>query len=272
MTSQRVGLVGSGNLARALVLGFLAAGMPADRIWVTNRSDDGRLDVFRKLGCHAVRDKAELCGAAEILLLAFKPKDASGALQELRPHLTGGHLVISCLAGIPLAFIEGLLGTPSRVVRAMPNTASGVRASATAISPGSAATKADLQTARALLLSVGEAWIIPEEWMDAATAVAGSGPAYVYLFVEALADAAVASGLPPDIALAMVEQTVFGAIRLAQASPDSPSTLRAQVSSPGGTTVAAIEVLERERFCHAIREAVRAAIDRSRELGRLWSQ
>lgn len=263
-------LVGAGALAEALVGGLLGSGVAAADLAITNRSDVDRLQRFAARGLRTTRDPGELAAAADLLVLLVKPRDAAAALEALRPHLGSGHRVLSCLAGVPTAFIERVLGGRARVLRAMPNIGSAVRASATALAAGRHALPDDVAAAAALLGAVGTVEQVPEEMLDAVTAVAGSGPAYVYLLMEGLAEAAAAAGLPAETAGRLILQTVEGAARLAAASGRPPAELRREVSSPGGTTVAALGVLEGAGFRAALVSAVAAAAARSRELGRQW--
>lgn len=265
-----IGFVGAGHLARSLASGLVAGGLAAEHIWVTNRTGGEALDAFRRMGCSVTNDLEIVCRAADTLFLLFKPKDAESALRRLKPHIDDRQLVISCLAGVPLSYIESSLGPGRRVVRAMPNTSSTIRASATTVATGRWASPEDLQRASDLLEAVGEVWTIPEEWMDVATAVAGSGPAYVYVFLEAMVAAATELGLPAEIAWGLVTQTTAGAVQLARTSQETPAALRRQVSSPGGTTVAALEVLEKEHFSQILNRAICRATERSRELGQQW--
>ena len=265
-----IGFVGAGNLARSLASGLVAGGLAAEHIWVTNRTRGEALDVFRRMGCSVANDLETVCRAANTIFLLFKPKDAESALERLKPLIDDRRLVISCLAGVPLSYIEWSLGPGRRVVRAMPNTSSTIRASATTVATGRWASPEDLQRASDLLEAVGEVWTIPEEWMDAATAVAGSGPAYVYVFLEAMVAVATELGLPAEIAWGLVTQTTAGAVQLARTSQETPAVLRQRVSSPGGTTVAALEILEEEHFAQILSRAIRRATERSRELGQQW--
>jgi pyrroline-5-carboxylate reductase len=267
-----VGLIGAGSLADALAGGLLAAGLAPDRMWVCNRADDGRLERFRQAGLKTTRDKAEVAAAAEMLVLLVKPKDAAAALADLRDLVRPAHRLLSCMAGISTAYIEGALGGRPRVLRAMPNIGSAIRASATALCAGRFADEDDLAAARSLLGAVGEVIRVDEGAMDAVTAVAGSGPAYVYYLMEAMAEAAAALGLPEPEARRLILQTVAGAARLAVESERPPAELRAAVSSPGGTTVAGVAVLDAAGVRRALVAAVRRAAQRSRELGLEWER
>jgi pyrroline-5-carboxylate reductase len=268
---ETVGLVGAGALADALVGGLLAAGLPPHRLWVAYRSPGPRVERFRAAGLHVTQDKAEVAAAARTLVLLVKPADAAAALAELRDLVRPDHRILSCMAGVSTAYIEGALGGQrTRVLRAMPNLGAAVGASATALAAGRFADAEDRQAARELLAALGDVVEVDEDLMDAVTAVAGSGPAYVYYLMEALGDAARALDLPAAVARRLILQTVFGAAKLALESGRPPADLRQAVSSPGGTTVAALEVLEACGFRGAVEAAVRRAAQRSRELGRQW--
>ena len=267
-----IGFVGAGALTDALAGGLLAAGVPPERMWVCNRGHADRLERFRQVGLRATPSKADVADASDLLVLAVKPADAAAALDELRPSLRPRHRIVSCMAGISTAYVEAALGGQPRVVRAMPNIASAVRASATAISPGRYADGADIDAASALLQAVGEVVRVDEPLLDAVTALAGSGPAYVYCLVDAMVAAASDLGLPEPVAMQLALRTVAGAARLALETERRPADLRAAVSSPGGTTVAGVGVLEAGGFAALVAAALRRAAERSEELGRQWVQ
>ncbi|MDR7481968.1 MAG: pyrroline-5-carboxylate reductase [Armatimonadota bacterium] len=262
-----IGFVGAGNFTEALVRGLRAAGVGGDRILVTTRSRVDRLEALRQQwGIVPVGDKPGLCRAASILILAMKPQDLHEAMVELAPAVTSRHLIITVLAGVTSEAVERYVdGAP--VIRAMPNLPMAVRAGATAIACGRHVRDEHRALARALFDLVGETIEVDEGWMNAVTAVSGSGPAYVYLLIESLIEAAVAVGIPPDPARALALQTVLGAARLVRDTGADPADLRHRVTSPGGTTRAALAVLEARGFKPAVIEAVRRATERARELG-----
>ncbi len=262
-----IGFVGAGNFTEALIRGLRMAGVAGDRLLVTTRSRLDRLEALqRQWSVVPVRDKAELCRAASVLILAMKPQDLHEAMRDLAPAVTPRHLLITVLAGVPTAAVERYVdGAP--VIRAMPNLPMAVRAGATAIACGRHVRDEHRTQARALFDLVGETVEVSEEWMNAVTAVSGSGPAYVYLLLEALIEAAVAVGIPPEPARALALQTVLGAARLVRDTNADPADLRHRVTSPGGTTRAALAVLEARGFKPAVIEAVRRATERARELG-----
>jgi pyrroline-5-carboxylate reductase len=267
---RTVGLVGAGSMAQALVRGWLGGrpALPAGSVWACNRNRDDRLASLAAMGACVTRDRARLCAAARTIVLAVKPVDAAEALRALAPHLSARrHLLISLVAGLASERIAQLCGLPNLpVVRAMSNTPSAVGSAATAIAPGAGATPAHLDTARALLAAVGDVIVVEETDLAAVTALSGSGPAYVYLLMEALHQAAGRLGLAPEVGRRLTAQTVLGAAKLALVSEHGPRELVRQVASPGGTTVAALEVLDARGFSQALVDAVLRAAERAGEL------
>lgn len=261
-----IGFIGAGHMAEALIGGLRDAGVGGERIVATNRSRRDRLThLTRAWGIVTTPDKAAVSAAADTLVLAMKPADLDQAMRELRPYVTDRHLVVSLLAGVRCASVELYLnGTP--VVRAMPNLSAAVLASTTALVYGRHAADTHRAAVRSLFDRVGETVDVSEDAMDAVTAVAGSGPAYVYLFMEALIEAGVHAGLSLDIARDLAVQTVFGAAKLVKETGGDPADLRRRVTSPGGTTMAALTVLDARGFKVAITDAVRQAVRRAGEL------
>jgi len=270
LAGQRFGFVGGGAMAEALVGGLLASGVSTDRIRVADPDPARQKALAEAQGVAVTGDNAEAVAGADVALVAVKPNvlvDALGALCD-GPTDVGATLWISIAAGIPLATIERALGPGARVVRAMPNTPALVHAGATAIHANGACRAADRAVARTLFEAVGTCWEAPNEGLlDAVTGLSGSGPAYVFVFLEALGDAGVRMGLPRDAAYQLAFQTVLGAAKLALESGRHPASLKDQVTSPGGTTIAGLERLEAGGFRAALHDAVEAATRRSRELG-----
>jgi pyrroline-5-carboxylate reductase len=261
-----LGFVGAGNMTEAMIRGLRGAGVDGSSILATTRRRVDRLEYLRDTwGIVPIRDKAELSAAASTLILAMKPQDADEAMTELRPHITSRHLLITVMAGVPCASVEQYLnGTP--VVRAMPNLPMAVLAASTALAYGRNAAPDHRAAARSLFDLLGHTVEVSEEAMNAVTAVAGSGPAYVYLFMEALIEAGIQGGLPPDVAKQMAVQTVYGAAKLVKETESDPADLRRRVTSPGGTTMAALTVLEAREFKLSIGDAVKQATKRAGEL------
>jgi len=268
LNDQRIGFIGAGAMARALAGGLLTAGVASDRIQAADPAADSREAFQREVGAVAADDNRALVASSDVVVLAVKPTVVSAVLSDLSglPGLDRP-LWISIAAGIPLARLEAGLPDAARIVRAMPNTPALVGAGATAYCVNSTTREEDLEVARALFESVGSAWRAPAEPMlDTVTGLSGSGPAYVFLVLEALADAGVRMGLPRDASLQLACQTVLGATRLALETGQHPASLKDQVTSPGGTTIAGLEELEAGGVRAAIYKAVAAATHRSREL------
>jgi pyrroline-5-carboxylate reductase len=261
-----VAVLGVGAMGEALVTGLLTAGWPPEEIALCVRRP-GRVEELRESTGAAVHLEArEAVAGKEVVVVAVKPRDVSGLLDSLAGGLTNDQLVLSVAAGVPTATFEGVLeGVP--VVRAMPNTPALVGQAVTAMAGGRHTHPAHLEKARAILGAVGAVQILDEALLDAVTAVSGTGPAYVFLLAEALTEAAIREGLPRDIAEAFVHQTVRGAGHLLTDTELGPFELRAQVTSPGGTTAAAVHILEERGFRALVEDAVRAAAQRARELG-----
>ncbi len=263
---RSVGFIGAGNIAEALLSGLLASRVASpDRCLVANKSNDERLARLARLGVRTTRDKARVMNHSDIVILTVKPQDMRQTLAEIAPHASDRHLVISVAAGVTTALIEGYLGrTP--VVRAMPNTGCAVGASATALCKGRWAEERHLAAARAIFEAVGQVVVAPEPFFDLVTGLSGTGPAYVYFLAEALVDAGVRAGLSRDVARALVSQTVLGAGKMLVETGEEPVVLRQRVTSPNGTTMAGIRVLEEAGFYEAVVRAVERATQRSREL------
>lgn len=265
----RIGFLGGGAMGEALAAGVCAAGVPAERIALADPDAARREHLLKRhgFGVHASNDP--LVDASDLVVVAVKPglvRRVLGGLASLR-DAPGRPLWVSIAAGVSLATLEGALPAGARVVRAMPNTPALVGCGATAYVANAAATDRDREAARALFQAVGLAWEAPDEaLLDAVTGVSGSGPAYVFVLLEALSDAGVRMGLPRDAALALATQTVLGAARLVQETGRHPAALKDQVTSPGGTTIAGLERLEARGFRAAVHEAVAAATRRAREL------
>lgn len=263
-----VGLIGAGNMGDALIRGLLGRGVvPPARLWVTNRSNTPRLEALHeRFGVPITREKRALTAAASLLILAVKPKDMAQVLDELRGLVHAEHLVISVAAGIPLATIEDAL-PEAAVIRAMPNTSAAVQESATVLAAGTRAKDTHLSSAEVIFRAVGDvAVVLDEELLDVVTALSGSGPAYVYHLIEAMIHAGSDLGLDGELARRLAVQTLVGAARMLAETSEDPGELRRRVTSPGGTTMAALQILEARGFARSVREAVDRAAQRSREL------
>lgn len=258
-------LLGCGKMGSAMLAGWLKGGLPARSVWVMEPHPS---DWLKAQGVHL---NASLPDDPAIVLVAVKPQMMAEALPGLSAIGGGGTLFLSIAAGTQIAFYESVLGAGTPIVRAMPNTPAAIGRGITAISGNTRATEAHLALSEALLSAVGQVVRLSgEEQMDAVTAVSGSGPAYVFHLIETLASAGVAEGLPPELSLQLARATVAGAGALAEEAEEGPDELRINVTSPGGTTAAALKVLmdEKRGFPALMREAVHAAAERGRELGK----
>ncbi len=262
-----IGLIGAGNMADALIRGILGQRLLLPtQIWATNRSNRDRLLALEtRYGIRITTTKPSLLDAANVLILAVKPKDMHDVFKEIGGTVRQDQLVISVAAGVPLTAIErALVGVP--VIRAMPNTSAAVQASATVLAPGTHASEDHLHTATQIFQAVGDVVSAPEEVLDAVTGLSGSGPAYIYRFIEAMIAGGTDLGLSGELARRLAIQTLFGAARMLTQSEEDPTELRRRVTSPGGTTMAGLSVLEARGFAMTVGEAIRCAAERAREL------
>jgi pyrroline-5-carboxylate reductase len=262
-----IAILGAGKMGEALASGLLRAGVVSpDQIFAAARRADRAQQLRDEYGIE-VMSAFHAAEKAQTLVIAVKPQDMDALLHEIRPVVTPDHLVISVAAGITTAFIGRRLSGDVPVVRVMSNTPVLVDEAMSVISPGPHATEEHLRRAEELLRPVGKVLRIPESQQDAATALSGSGPAYVYFLVEAMVDAGILLGMPRQNALEMVKQAVYGAATMLRESGEHPVLLREAVTSPGGTTINAIRELERHGVRAAVLAAIEAARDRGRELG-----
>ena len=263
---RRVAFVGAGMMGEALARGLLESGWTAEEFVLADVREEILEDLAKSMGCETTTDPLEAATGATAVILAVKPQDASGALDRIAGALGEGGLV-SIVAGLRTSAIEDQLGGRPSIIRAMPNTPARVGKGATALAPGRYVTDATRELADAVFSAVGPVVWLTEDKLDAVTALSGSGPAYMFLVAEALVEAGVALGLPRDVAETLTFATIEGAGTMLRSTGEAPAVLRAQVTSPGGTTAAALAVLEAMAVRAAFGEAVRAAERRSRELG-----
>lgn len=265
----RIGFLGAGRMATALAHGWLAAGLTAaDRVLASDPLPQAREAFAAATGLRTTASNREVVAASDLLVLAVKPQTMKALLAEIRPVTTARHLVVSIAAGIPLRLLAEGLGADRRLVRVMPNTPCLVGASASGYSPAETATEEDIALVDRLLNAVGRAFALPEHLLDAVTGLSGSGPAFVYIMIEALSDGGVRVGLPRDVATALAAQTVMGAAKMVLETGSHPGVLKDAVASPGGTTIAGLHALERGGLRAALMDAVEAATRRSAELGK----
>lgn len=263
-----VGLIGAGNMARSLIGGLRVSGVDGTRLVVADPIAERLSELKREYGVRVSRDNSSVARAADLLVLAVKPQDLRSVASDIGPALPERRpLVISVAAGVRVQALSGWLGGYDRVVRAMPNRPALLRSGVTALYASAAVSKEQRLAAQWLMASVGVAvWVEREELLDAVTAVSGSGPAYFFLLTELLESAAVELGLPAEVARTLAIETAYGAACMLHAGVDAPQTLREQVTSRGGTTAAALRVLEEADLRGIVARAVAAACRRSAEL------
>ncbi|MDD1747813.1 MAG: pyrroline-5-carboxylate reductase [Methanomassiliicoccales archaeon] len=265
---MKIGFVGAGNMAEALMKGIISAGMAlADDITASDVMPERRDFIAKTIGVGVTGDNIEVVRSSDIIVLAVKPNHVGPVLEELKPYLSSDHLLISIAAGVKIDVMERHLNWGVRVVRVMPNQPCLVGASASAFALGRSARKEDKETVQRVLESVGVAFALDEKLLDAVTGLSGSGPAYVYMFIEALADGGVLAGLPRDVATILAAQTVFGSAKTVLETRKHPGELKDMVASPGGTTIEGIRALEENGFRGAVMDAIEAGAKKSAELG-----
>ncbi|MFZ5469241.1 MAG: pyrroline-5-carboxylate reductase [Myxococcota bacterium] len=267
MTHRHIAFLGAGNMAEALIKGLLRSGVSADHVTATARRTERQEELRRLYGIGVTGDNLAAAKNADVVVLAVKPQAMDQVLAQVASAVDGEKLVISIAAGVPIAALERKLGKGAHVVRAMPNTPALVGAGATALSGGEHATEEDLKTAQRLFDAVGTTTVVEEGLLDAVTGLSGSGPAYVFLVIEALSDAGVKVGLPRYTALALAAQTVLGSAKLLIETGAHPGHLKDQVTSPGGTAIAGLHTLESGGLRTTLIDAVEAATRRAKQLG-----
>jgi pyrroline-5-carboxylate reductase len=262
-----LGFLGAGKMATALAKGFIRAGLvTAGQVIASDPSETARAAFAAETGAKTTTSNPEVVKFADVIVLAVKPDQVPGVLADIREHFTEKHLLISIAAGVPLVKVEAVM-PGARLIRVMPNTPALVGASATAFALGKSALLADGELAQKLFSAVGVAFQVKEALLDAVTGLSGSGPAYVYLFIEGLSDGGVAAGLPRDVATKLAAQTVLGAAQMVLETGMHPGALKDMVTSPGGTTIEGLHELEKGKLRGTLISAVRAASEKSRKLG-----
>ena len=272
LASSRICFVGAGSIAEAILRGLIGRGMAdPQRISVLNRQNAARLDYLAET--YRIRtsvdpvEKEKFVREADIVILAMKPKDAGESLRTIRGLLNDAQLIVSVVAGLSTETIRKLLGFPAKIARTMPNTSSTIGEGATGVAFTDNVEPERRELALELFRAVGIVFPVEEQKLDIVTGVSGSGPAYVYYLMEAMIAAGVAGGLPEDVARKLTVQTVLGAARMVETTGEMPEQLRRNVTSPNGTTQAAIETLDRFQFREGVTRAVLRAAERAREIG-----
>jgi pyrroline-5-carboxylate reductase len=267
--TEKIGVIGAGKIGSAIARGIIRAGLVnKESVISSDVSDELRQAIARDLDIKVTPDNGALCDFAEIIILAVKPQIVDPVAREIAKKLGKSKLLVSVAAGVPLGRIETHLERGARVVRVMPNIPCVIGAGAAGFAGGGHATAADLEKVGAILNSFGVGLAVEEKYLDAVTGLSGSGPAYVFLFMEALADGGVQVGLSRDVALKLAMQTVYGAARMALESNKHLSELKDEVTSPGGTTIAGLYAMEQNGFRGTVMKAVVSATRRSQELGK----
>lgn len=265
--TKKIGFYGSGNMAQGMIQGLLAKGVYSkEAILVYNRRDAPTLEAtVQQFGITPITDAQQLFAQSQVIVLAVKPQVLRTLYPEIKQQLASDQLLISLAAGISLSELENGLGT-AKLLRAMPNTPLAVLEGMTAVVANERVTEDELQEVLAIFNHVGKARVLPEQLFDAFIGVSGSAPAYVYLFIEALADGAVLEGMPREAAYEFAAQTVLGSAQMVLSTKKHPGELKDQVCSPGGTTIEAVKVLEDNHFRSTVIQAVQAAAQKSRNM------
>ena len=268
LSDRTIGFVGAGNMAEALIAGLLHANQVSPSRLLASDVDQSRLTWLHQMyKIRTAANNSSVAQEADILVLAVEPQILDGVLAEIAGAVDADTLIVSVAAGYPIARIARGLSGADRIVRSMPNTPSLVRAGITAVAYEERLRSIDATAARTLFESIGQVVRVEERWLDAVTGLSGSGPAYVYVMIEALADGGVKMGLPREMAQLLAAQTVSGAARLMLESREHPGVLKDRVASPGGTSIAGLHELERGGLRAALISAVETAAQRSYELG-----
>jgi pyrroline-5-carboxylate reductase len=263
-----IGIVGGGQMGEALLRGLLDSGLFAsDRIMISEPDQERCIYLTDTYSVQIAENADVLTKKSSTLILAVKPQVISAVLEQLRQSITEKHLVISIAAGISIRTMEDALGCHVRIIRVMPNTPALVLAGASALSSNGKATGEDVAAAVQIFSAIGTCVELDEKLLDAVTGLSGSGPGYVFAFIEAMVDGGVLAGLPRPVAEQLVLQTVYGSAKLALETGEPPAVLRGRVTSPGGTTITGLQVLEEAGFRGAVMTAIESAAERSRELG-----
>lgn len=268
---QQIGFIGGGQMAEALIRGIIASGLYQEiDILVAEPNDFRREHLEQTYSVKTFHSNVPIFENCRIIILAVKPQTMKSLLEDCRERVQSQHILISIAAGLPISSYIAIIGKPeTKIIRVMPNTPALVLEGASALSRNNNVSNEELKAAEEIFLAVGEVVILDEVHLDAVTGLSGSGPAYVFSFVEALIDAGVKSGLTRVISEKLAIQTVLGSVKLLKESGEHPAALRGKVTSPGGTAITAIHVLEKVGFHGIIMDIVEAAVIRSKQLGEI---
>lgn len=269
MDSKRIGFIGAGQMAEALARGFINKNIiKASNVYATDIMQV-RKDVFTSFGANAAETNSEVVANSDVVFIAVKPQYVSLVLKEVRPVLTPKTVIVSIAAGVTLATLREAAGEDSRVIRVMPNTPCLVGETASAMCLGGKADDGDADVVKQLFDAVGVIYKVDEKLLSAVTGLSGSGPAYIFVMIEALSDGGVKAGLPRDIATQLAAQTVLGSAKMVLETGKHPGVLKDMVTSPAGTTIAGVHELEKAGVRNAFINAVTGAASRADELSKM---
>jgi pyrroline-5-carboxylate reductase len=264
---KRLGIIGIGKMGEALISGLIRSGrIAAKDLCACDILSERRERIEKAYGVECHSEASKVVEKSEVIIVAVRPRDVKPVLETIRERLTERHLVISIAAGVSISFIRGIVGKDLRIIRAMPNNPCMVGEGMIALTASSQASQEDLELAKEIFSSVGRVAIVEERLFDAVTGLSGSGPAYVYLVIEAMADAGVRMGLSKDLAIQMAAQTTLGSAKMVLETKEHPAKLRDQVATPQGTTVEGLYELEKARIRAAFMNAIERATKRAKEL------
>ncbi|MRG87934.1 pyrroline-5-carboxylate reductase [Salinibacillus xinjiangensis] len=271
---KKVAFIGAGSMAEAIITGVIGKGfLQPKQIYVTNKENQERLSRLRDVyNVVTSSDKKEVVKNADIVILSMKPKDVKEGIESVKNEIKENQLVVSVLAGISTDFITAELGKNVPVIRAMPNTSATIGFSATAIAAGEYAYPQHVEAAKQLFTNIGTTTVVDEDDLHAVTGISGSGPAYIYYLVEAMETAAKQAGLQEKVSKELIVQTLVGAAEMLKTTNERPEDLRKKITSPGGTTQAGLETLQKYNYQEALIECVKSATERSQELGRPYQR
>ncbi len=264
---MKLGVIGFGNIAKALVGGVVKSGyMEPENVYISSRNFDKLSESVKEIGCHALSSNKEVAEIADYLVLAVKPYQYEAVLNEVRDVMDENTILVSVAAGVTIEMMTAFMGRTSKIIRTMPNTPMQVGIGMTAVTPNALVSDSEANWVIELFESVGRALVVDEDKMEAVIGACGSSPAFVYMMIEALADGAVLKGLPRDQAIELAAQAVKGAAEMVLETGRHPGLLKDQVCSPGGTTIEGVSALESAGFRTSVIEAVRRTVDKAEAL------
>ena len=273
MLKEKIGFIGGGKMGEALAKGLIRAKLSTADSIIVSDVDNKRCQVFEEeTGIKTTQDNREVTANSDVIILAVKPNIMGTILEELKNDITSEHLVVSIAAGIPLNFMESSLNEGCRAIRIMPNTPCLVGETAAGYALGKNATLDDGELVGRILNAVGKSYLLEEKYLDAVTGLSGSGPAFIYMVIEALADGGVKMGLPRDVSTELAAQTAFGAAKMVLESNTHIGELKDSVTSPGGTTIEGLHALEKGGLSNTLINAVEVATKKSKRLGKAFSK